>query len=607
MFAEAILSAALSILSLAAGPQRARPQVDLALARAEAALQSGDTAAAIALLEETRDDHPRDPALLGELAWVLAAHASEDEHDTGERLEAERLAEDAWRLDPDAVKPLVALARVRVKQRMYEAAERILGRVREMAAFETAPPELRAELHYLLGRRYESQARNFEHLVRAPANLAVATPACIDMGTFCDNFRHPVQFNESLGGAPSLESLGADEANSALAAYRTAFDIYPQHVRALGRVLLMLADDNHWEEYLRFARAGVESNPDDPLPRLWLGMGLQWSGDTRGAEKAFAKGLEVASPELAASYRDPLPLLTSEDSTAVVEGVGRDLEDAIRVLWARSDPLYLTEPNERRVEHMARVAYADLKFSAGIGLARGSQTDAGRIFIRYGPPRAIWSVARDRTKETDAIKMQRTVQYMEQCQNAPPGDLYCARLEASVRQGLQGGGRWIFWNYDPRTPSLVFTRDLQTPNLEYMRNSYTKAYAEEEVRARLPSMYEPFDMKLDIPHQIVRFKGEGSEQTAVETYAAVPLDGSGVRPATRWMSASSSSTPTTPTPTAGAAGWPPGRARSPSASTTFWGPGLTSTRSKRTTLRRTPSPAPAAPSPDTSGPSIRSP
>lgn len=52
--------------------------------------------------------------------------------------------------------------------------------------------------------------------------------------------------------------------------------------------------------------------------------------------------------------------------------------------WLSQDPLFLTSFNERRIEHYARLAYANLWFSLPRAQVEGWRTDRGKTYIKYG-------------------------------------------------------------------------------------------------------------------------------------------------------------------------------------------------------------------------------
>ncbi|MEW6195348.1 MAG: GWxTD domain-containing protein [Bacteroidota bacterium] len=54
--------------------------------------------------------------------------------------------------------------------------------------------------------------------------------------------------------------------------------------------------------------------------------------------------------------------------------------------WKVSDPLYLTDYNERLLEHYSRIAYANLKFSVPSMGVIGWRSNRGEVMLRYGEP-----------------------------------------------------------------------------------------------------------------------------------------------------------------------------------------------------------------------------
>ncbi|HAA76782.1 TPA: hypothetical protein DCE37_16865 [Candidatus Latescibacteria bacterium] len=57
----------------------------------------------------------------------------------------------------------------------------------------------------------------------------------------------------------------------------------------------------------------------------------------------------------------------------------------LKVFWKRADPTPSTVVNEKLVEHIRRMQYADNNFSGG-HRQEGYDTDKGRIYVKYGPP-----------------------------------------------------------------------------------------------------------------------------------------------------------------------------------------------------------------------------
>jgi GWxTD domain-containing protein len=100
-----------------------------------------------------------------------------------------------------------------------------------------------------------------------------------------------------------------------------------------------------------------------------------------------------------------------------------DREALVDRAWSRSDPVLGSEVNERRAEHLARTAYARLRFGS-------LDVDAARVWVRFGPPQTRWAVVGGT------------------------------------------GARTEFWDYGPGS-DLVFKR--AAPGLDYMLDDASRA------------------------------------------------------------------------------------------------------------------------------------
>lgn len=63
-----------------------------------------------------------------------------------------------------------------------------------------------------------------------------------------------------------------------------------------------------------------------------------------------------------------------------------ELREFVRVYWKIFDPLYMTDYNERLLEHYSRVAYANLHFSVPKMNVTGWKSNRGETVLRYGEP-----------------------------------------------------------------------------------------------------------------------------------------------------------------------------------------------------------------------------
>jgi GWxTD domain-containing protein len=86
---------------------------------------------------------------------------------------------------------------------------------------------------------------------------------------------------------------------------------------------------------------------------------------------------------------DAALIITNAERAAYAKlRTNEEREQFIHLFWDRRDPTPDTEENEYRDEHYERTAYANEHFASGV---RGSLTDRGRIYIKFGKPDEIES------------------------------------------------------------------------------------------------------------------------------------------------------------------------------------------------------------------------
>lgn len=505
------LLAALSVavLHAASAPQStALTQEPAAYLRAREALAAADTPAALAELRELTKAEPDYAPGWGLLGQVLAEKASGVATDFRERREAEEALRAALQRDHDNAVYLFALGKVKRKQQMYLDSRRLTRRALEKLEEEparVAGPDA-AEIWYQNGLYHEDAYLDTWHLVWVHA-LPVAS-ACESFPTFCLNFDRPAAFNEYFKHAADLSEFGEDDFERMAESFRRALDADPTHAGAFRRLAIHLIDREQHEDALRLARSYARASPASPWGHMVQGLAYQRLGKDSLAEASFERALEVASSQIASHYRDVSTILRegqAEMYTAANEAARRRVEE---ILWRKSDPLHLTEENEVRVAHLARVTYADLMFEEPSQGWWGSETERGSVYVRYGPPARIWLVRRDISKELTEAEIR---------------DLADGDTEYGVSR--QGGGRWIFWNYGWDLPNFVFQKQLRYRHASHQFDSYAKGW-EEEVREIQPAFYSPPSLPLIIPApvQIARFRGTSPEEVALEVHAELPLE-----------------------------------------------------------------------------------
>lgn len=403
----------------------------------------------------------------------------------GRRADANSEFEAALRLDHGNPRYLIEVARLRLKAPILRIqAERLFRRALD-AARKRKDPVLEAEVEAEIGdvyfRRYQAMAHR---------RVVVGAVQGFDWEAA---LRDPHYTKDMLlDFTVPVPEIGETDLANAEEHYRAGVRADAASVPANRALVAMLAAADRDEELLDAAReftAAADTSAD-----AWLALGL---GEWRlhhgpAADSAFRRALAV----MPTAEREPL-----EDLSGVLrapDALGyRQLSDSARTAfdstyWWAAEPLRLTPENEFRLEHLARVAYADLLFSAPDLRLRGWQTDRGQLLIRYGPPPVVGTFPPDPQENTDDV--------------------------------LQIGMITTVWYYPEGNLRFVF---FGPPAYNYQRLAGDFPSYAENLRAQVPSVYNnvPVAHGMDsIPVQPAAFLPPGdSTGTDLVFFAGIPV------------------------------------------------------------------------------------
>jgi len=464
------------VLGLLVSPLPAQPQGTPAADpyhEAVAVLESSDTAAALALLRAVVEDHPdHGPAHL-RLGALLSAGAGSVERDFQQRRDARRHLDRAYRLIGPEPEMLLEYGLMLRKMGGRFDARRVLERAWRAGeeSGDSFPPERRVMLHYELARIFEGWWEDWHGLVMRP--FRQGRFQCGGEAEKCARL-----WAEDYDYVTWIEDLKSDERERMVAHYLLALEADPAHTDAAVRVLGHLADAGQWDRYDDVARDHLVHAPRDPRAHLMRGLGLHERGRPGEADVAFDRALDLMDPEERRPFEDIGILLPRSVRDRYVEQDSAGQERTKWMWFTAKDPLFLTPANERRLEHYARVAWSDLKFSSPASGERGSDSEQGAIRIRYGQP---WR--------------------WYQC--------------------CYGGGRTAYWSYGPEGPLFTITG-----NRTYRKKLLDNPGLAFELEALMPELYSPKTVTAvhPLPHQVASFRSSDGAHTRVEIYAAPPVD-----------------------------------------------------------------------------------
>ena len=193
----------------------------------------------------------------------------------------------------------------------------------------------------------------------------------------------------------SWSFFGIEELDEAVRYLKACIEADPQFKDAYFQLGLACYEANRPDELIRVANLLIKRVPEDKDALLFCGLGYQALGDetsahgfyTRAlqrmapAERAVMESVEAIMPDVERANLDDLPR-----EPEAVGGTDQPWVDSVERVrfWRRQDPLFLTEFNERRMEHYGRVAYANLRFSRPSKGIEGWRTDMGKAYIKLG-------------------------------------------------------------------------------------------------------------------------------------------------------------------------------------------------------------------------------
>ncbi|MDH4043246.1 MAG: GWxTD domain-containing protein [Gemmatimonadota bacterium] len=380
-------------LALASPGGAAAQEADDAVARAirlvadanQMALR-GDTAAALARLEQATKLAPNLSDAHYRRGMLLAHQAGNEMTDMFKRRAAGAALERAIRIERGNPSYYLELGRLRLKQGLGRLGAQRMFDLALNAARQRGDAAVIAETEAELGDIYHRRFQALDH-----RRLMTNDASQFDPDEAINNPHYAKDFLTQR--TSEIEDSGELDLRRAEAHYRSGATAWPGHDRANAGLLGILLDEQRIEEFHEQARRFMAAAPKNPRAQLFLGLGLWRMGRAAEATRAFDRGLAGLTPGERSRLTNLSAILRRSDAEDYQGLTAAQRAEFDRIYWAAGDPLRLTPENEHLLEHLARAAYADLRFSAPELHLRGWDTDRGVIYMRYGPPPVVASFA----------------------------------------------------------------------------------------------------------------------------------------------------------------------------------------------------------------------
>lgn len=289
-----------------------------------------------------------------------------------------------------------------------------------------------------------------------------------------------------VGGDPPPGVAAFDDA---LEYFETATRAAPTLPLPWRHRMAALADRRRWEELLVVARERLAIAPWDP--DAWLALGLaQHRSDQPGAMASF----DSAFAQMTAGTRARLDRVERIMRPKAVKALDVLTPDertrTMQFVWTAADPLWSVPGNEVRAEYLARVAFAELRFTDEEKGMHGVDTFPGDLHVRYGFPKvtANWS---------------------------------CSGAAAEADSPDSANQTCLFWWYAPRLQFIVH----YMPIFNRFRAGFDDVAVNEAVQAEAPATWAgaPGIPAIDsIPLRVARFRPDGA-QPSVFVSGVVPI------------------------------------------------------------------------------------
>jgi len=200
------------------------------------------------------------------------------------------------------------------------------------------------------------------------------------------HYQDMVSVEPGSDGIIFMDSFAQKLKEKAADYFKNAIAVNPKFSDAYSRLALIYYEFDNYDEMIQLLESAVKIIHDDKNCHLFLGFAYQNVGKFNQAASEYQLAKQFMSPSEREALESINLVLTPEQKRQYEWAADSEKHLLHQTFWTSKDPFYLTEVNERELEHFSRIAYANLRFSRPEKNIEGWQTDRGKVLIRYGKP-----------------------------------------------------------------------------------------------------------------------------------------------------------------------------------------------------------------------------
>ena len=267
------------------------------------------------------------------------------------------------------------------RRRAVEASEK---------AIRIDPENLQYQLLHgeaLWNRGFQREAKaHYEKVIEKFPNAAVAA---YDAGRHIFG-EYMITRDRIIQRRGAIRTFAKNEYDQAVMLFEKSLETDPDYQDSYYLLGLAHLEHRRIPAMQRVMRRMMRKFPGDINAQLFMAYSHQLQRNLPEANKLYEQAIAAMEPEQRKMMESVDIIASKEDSARIAKAMqaGDDGEwkdsEALTQFWNKNDPLFLTDHNERRMEHYGRVAYANLRFSVPARNIEGWKTIRGQTYIKYG-------------------------------------------------------------------------------------------------------------------------------------------------------------------------------------------------------------------------------